>query len=372
MLGLFRITPRKALIVIHDLLATAAAIVASFYIRFEEAGLTARLDGLLTVIPGFVVYAGIIYSIFHLYEGKWRFASLPDLYNIFRAVTVLAFSLLLLDYILVSPYLFGTFFFGKITIALYWFLQMFFLGGPARHLSLFPLRADAPAGDCERFKSHAGARPRRRRGDAAAGGRERGGQEDPAGRHPVAVPGRPGPIAARHLGPRPVRGHRKVVSDLEERGTKVTRLVLTTSALEPEAGPESILMRARRLGLTASRLPSLDEAGDAQRGLQLAPVAVEDLLLRPSVKIDYRRLESVAQGKSIVVTGGGGSIGAEICDRVVTFGAARLLIIENSEPALHAVLETLADQGNRRQDRGPHRRRPRPRPHLPPDRRLQA
>ena len=43
------------------------------------------------------------------------------------------------------------------------------------------------------------------------------------------------------------------------------------------------------------------------------------------------------QGKSIVVTGGGGSIGAEICDRVVTFGAARLLVIENSEPALHAV-----------------------------------
>ena len=42
------------------------------------------------------------------------------------------------------------------------------------------------------------------------------------------------------------------------------------------------------------------------------------------------------------MTGGGGSIGAEICDRIVTFGAARLLVIENSEPALHAVLETLA------------------------------
>jgi O-antigen biosynthesis protein WbqV len=45
--------------------------------------------------------------------------------------------------------------------------------------------------------------------------------------------------------------------------------------------------------------------------------------------------------KSIIVTGGGGSIGAEICDRIVTFGAARLLVIENSEPAVHAVLEML-------------------------------
>ena len=48
------------------------------------------------------------------------------------------------------------------------------------------------------------------------------------------------------------------------------------------------------------------------------------------------------QNKSIIVTGGGGSIGSEICDRIVTFGAARVLVIENSEPALHAVLEMLA------------------------------
>ena len=75
--------------------------------------------------------------------------------------------------------------------------------------------------------------------------------------------------------------------------------------------------------------------------MQLAPVAVEDLLLRPSVSIDYNRLESFVSGKSVVVTGGGGSIGSEICDRLVTFGAARLLVIENSEPALHAVLEAL-------------------------------
>src|SRR5262249_30251784 len=60
------------------------------------------------------------------------------------------------------------------------------------------------------------------------------------------------------------------------------------------------------------------------------------------VKIDYRRLEAFVQDKSIIITGGGGSIGAEICDRIVTFAAGRVLVIENSEPALHAVLETLA------------------------------
>ena len=70
---------------------------------------------------------------------------------------------------------------------------------------------------------------------------------------------------------------------------------MTPSAFEPEAQPEAVLMRARRLGLIVSRLPSL-ESGDAPR---LAPVAVEDLLLRPSVKIDYARLEALVKGKSV-------------------------------------------------------------------------
>ena len=90
-------------------------------------------------MPCYLAYAGIVYWYFHLYMAKWRFASLPDLRNIFRAVSVLAISLLVLDYILLYPTLFGPFFFGKITIALYWFLQMFFLGGPRIAYRLFRL-----------------------------------------------------------------------------------------------------------------------------------------------------------------------------------------------------------------------------------------
>src|SRR6202451_3982491 len=124
-----KVNGRKALVVAHDLLVTAAAIVASFYIRFDAAGLMERADTLLLFLPGFVAYAGIIYYLFHLYESKWRFASLPDLINILRAATVMAVSLLVLDYVLVAPNVLGQFFFGKITILLYWILQMMFLGG---------------------------------------------------------------------------------------------------------------------------------------------------------------------------------------------------------------------------------------------------
>jgi O-antigen biosynthesis protein WbqV len=76
-------------------------------------------------------------------------------------------------------------------------------------------------------------------------------------------------------------------------------------------------------------------------------VAVEDLLLRPSENIDHARLEALVKNKAVIVTGGGGSIGSEICQRVVTFGAARLMILENSEPALYAITEALGAQEGR-------------------------
>ena len=126
------ITPRQALILVHDLIMTAVAIVAAFFLRFETFGLMERLDGLLLFVPGFLVYAAVIYRLFHLYQSKWRFASLPEAANILAASTVLALTLVVVDYVLVAPNVLGAFFFGKLTIVLYWLLQVALLGGPRR------------------------------------------------------------------------------------------------------------------------------------------------------------------------------------------------------------------------------------------------
>ena len=331
--------PRRALIVIHDLVMTAAAMLAAFYFRFEDIGLAQRFHWLLIVLPGYLVYAGVVYWIFKLYAAKWRFASLPDLWNIFRAVTVLALSLLVLDYVLVAPYFYGTFFFGKITILLYWVLQMFFLGGPRIAYRLF---------------RHARTQHHVRGSDAVPtliAGRAADAEvllraiESGAVTklRPVGILSPSRADQGQALRGVPVRGYLSdlevTVASLAEQGIHVTRLVLSPAALAPDVHPETMLMLARRLGLATNRLPALDGGEDA---LRLAPVDVEDLLLRPSVTIDYQRLEQFVKGKTVVVTGGGGSIGSEICDRVVTFGAGRLLILENSESALHAVLERLA------------------------------
>src|ERR1700738_962684 len=79
MMKLPTLTPRQYLIVAHDLIATALGILASFYIRFEGGGLAERLDWLLRVLPGFVIYAGFIYLMFGLHASKWGLTSPPDL-----------------------------------------------------------------------------------------------------------------------------------------------------------------------------------------------------------------------------------------------------------------------------------------------------
>ena len=337
MTRLSNLTYRNLLIAFHDALATTFAVIASFYLRFEGELFFERLPLLLRILPYFIAFSVVVCYVFNLTTTKWRFISLPDALNILRAATVLTLALLVIDYIFLAPNVYGTFFLGKITIVLYWFLEVFFLSSlrfAYRYFRYTRAIHHAKAED---------ASPTLLIGRTADVEILLRGIESGAIKRLWAV-GLLSPSRAdrgqliRNI---PVLGGiddiEDVVRDFARRGKSIARVVMAPSAFEPEAHPESVLMQARRLGLIVSRLPSL-ESGEVPR---LTAVAVEDLLLRPSENIDYARLEILVKGKAVIVTGGGGSIGSEICDRLVTFGAARLLIIENSEPALYAIIESL-------------------------------
>ena len=358
MTPLSQLTRRNFLIAAHDALATAFALLASFYLRFEGGeAFYARLPLLLRILPLFVVFSVVICYVFNLTTTKWRFISLPDALNILRVATVLTVALIVLDY----AFIFGAssgkapVLFGRITIVLYWFLQVF---------ALSALRFGYRYFRYSRVRRHArteGASSTLLIGRAADAEVLLRAIESGAVKQlwPVGVLSPSAADRGQSIRNVPVLGGiddvEDVVRDYAGRGKPISRVVMTPSAFEPEAHPEAVLMRAKRLGLFVSRLPSL-ESGDVPR---LTNVAVEDLLLRPSEKIDYARLEALVKGKAVIVTGGGGSIGSEICDRVATFGAARLLVIEHSEPALYAVTEALAARASQCRDRGPNRRYPR-------------
>ena len=121
MTPLSQLTRRNFVIATHDALATALALLASLYLRFEGGeAFFERLPLLLGILPFFVVFSVVICYVFKLTTTKWRFISLPDALNIMRVTTVLTVALIVLDYAFLfdassgkSPVLFG-----RVTIVL--------------------------------------------------------------------------------------------------------------------------------------------------------------------------------------------------------------------------------------------------------------
>ena len=182
---------------------------SAFYLRFEGGtSFYDRLPLLLQILPYFVAFSVVVCYVFNLTTTKWRFISLPDALNILRVASVLTLALLVLDYIFVAPNVHGTFFVRQDHHHPVLVPRDIVPQRAALRLSLFPLYARPPPCPRRGRLADAADRPRRRRRGAVARHRERRGQADLAGRHAVAVDGRPRPVDPQHSGARRHRRHR--------------------------------------------------------------------------------------------------------------------------------------------------------------------
>jgi FlaA1/EpsC-like NDP-sugar epimerase len=93
-------------------------------------------------------------------------------------------------------------------------------------------------------------------------------------------------------------------------------------------------------------LPGLPEliAGDLDLAGQIRPVQVEDVLGREPVEVDLATVAVYLAGETVLVTGAGGSIGAELCRQIARLGPARLLLVDQSEVALYEIERELVAQ----------------------------
>ena len=330
---------KRATIIVHDLVATALALAGSLFLRYHMYEIGAEAGEIAWMLPTFVAIAGIVYRVFPLYESKWRFASLPDLFNIFRAASVLALLLLAVDYALVARGLYPALLFGEKTVVIYWMMQMILLGGPRlayRYLKYVQSRRPSE-GENQQSILVLG---RITEAEVVLRALETGMRRRFAARG-ILSPRRSD--QGQSIRGVPVFGGyaelERIVSEFKDRDQPITRLVLAPSEFVPEAESELLMVTAARLGIALTRLQTVEEGSPSTA---LKPVNIEDLLFRETVDVDRVLLGSFLAGKRVIVTGGGGSIGSEICSRVVAFGASELLVLDSSEPGLYAVLEKLA------------------------------
>ena len=138
----------------------------------------------------------------------------------------------------------------------------------------------------------------------------------------------------------PVLGPLEAVNDRAVLGA-ATHLIIALPGAAPRQRRRAFEL-ASAAGLPVLTVPSADElregSGDVQRLRDIEP---EDLLGREPVKLDEQGIDLVLHGKTVLITGAGGSIGSELCRQVARYRPSRLVLVELSEFNLYTIEQEL-------------------------------
>lgn len=320
--GIRTITPRALAVALFDLIAVAFAWVAAFLLRFNFDTTATTWHAIAITLPWVLaVHAGSFYR-FGLYRGLWRFASLPDLKRILLGVGLAALAVPLLLFLVLRlvnvP---------RSVLILHPLLLVLVMGG-ARfayrswkdgHLLSFGELGGEPllvlgAGSAGAGLLHGLAATRE--------WRVVGFLDDDANK------------IGRRVQDVPVLGRLSAVTEVAARlGVRHVVLAMPQASASVRRHVAEMAVQA---GLTVLTVPSMDDllAGRVVVS-QIRKVELEDLLGRERVELDTAGLAQWLGGRTVLVTGAGGSIGSELCRQIARFEPARLVFFEQSEYALY-------------------------------------
>lgn len=313
--------------VFHDLLVTALAWWVAKELRYA-------LDPKLIVgfesyeFPIVLLVQGLVYSWTGLYKGVWRFASLPDLWNILRAAIVGTVA------IGVSLFLYGRLDgVPRSVLLLYPFVLSLFLGTPRLAYRFWKdSRIDLFVNAKTQRVLIVGA-------DSAGEALSRDLHRDT--RYVVVgfVDDRRSLRGARING-KPVLGMLEQLPEVAKEAAVQMLLIALPGASARQM--RQVVELCDRTGLPYRTVPKLEDvvAGRAQFN-QIKEVSIEDLLGRDAVELDWTRIRETLTGRRVLVTGGGGSIGSELCRQVARLGVQALTIVESCEYNLYQISQEL-------------------------------
>ncbi len=142
--------------------------------------------------------------------------------------------------------------------------------------------------------------------------------------------------AGRRIHNLPILGTASQAGEVLERLSRTNRPPSSLIVTEPDflgAPLAALITEAEAMGIPVLRAPRPTALTAAER-VELRPVAIEDLLNRPQVDLDQPGMARLIAGRRVLVTGAGGTIGAELARQVAARGPALLVLLDQSEYAL--------------------------------------
>lgn len=314
---------RTVVVFAHDVLVIPIAWLGALWLRFNLGEIPLdNWQACLMALPVVLIIQAICYQAFGLYRGMWRFASMPDLVRIVKAVVVgvlvSALALFLYQRLNLIP---------RSIFPLYSMLLVLFLGG-ARFLIRWQKDYGRLLKGQRVLVLGAG-----QSGESLVRDMLRAGYDD---YYPVAF-----------LDDEPSQFGKEIHG---------IRVLGDSSALPQIVAKQNIdLVMIAKPGLSASEmrrlvdlcercrvkfvtLPSLNDLTSGRVSVAaLRAVSLEDLLGRDPVELDWAGIINELQGHTVLVTGGAGSIGSELCRQIARLAPLRLVIVDNNEFGLYTI-----------------------------------
>lgn len=106
----------------------------------------------------------------------------------------------------------------------------------------------------------------------------------------------------------------------------------------------AVIKRAKAICTNVHTLPMIEEVAAGKVAVnQMRQVSIDDLLGREPVELDISGIQSEVEGKTVLVTGAGGSIGSEICRQILKFSPERLLLLGHGENSIYLIERELRE-----------------------------
>ena len=316
----------------HDVVAAMIAWYLAYWLRFNteipQYNIPNMVEAMLWVVP----LQAVIFFGSGMYRGMWRYASVPDLQRIAIAVVLstLAIALVLLmlppqqppvprSVILLDPILLILILGGSRLGYRVWKERRLrnALGSPGRPVVI--LGAGDAAADLLKNLARAG--------DWRVLGLF---DDNPAKR-------------GRQIQGVNVLGALEELVDLAPH-LGVERAIIAMPSASHQARRRALEI-CRRAGVEALTMPSYQDLVSGKVTVsQVRNIELDDLLGRDPVLLDESGLQQWIHGRSILITGDGGSIGSELCRQIARFEPAQLVLYEHNEFALYRMEQEFAEQ----------------------------
>lgn len=329
----------RLLAITHDLLVSFMAFAAAHLVAFGYPGILA-VPGIPEKSLAFLGIVGFSLAVAGLHRGHWRYASIPDMIAIAKAAAIAVALFTLANFMQSRAENIS-----RVAIVLIWVFMVFGLGAgrliyrtikerrPVFFAGRPPLNAYAtllfPFSDSTDNYLRAQNRYHQHRHWPVGIIDDRSRMQGQSAQG-VTV------IGTRHDIP-------KVVNQLADKAIAVRQLIVTDAQVSGAEMTE-LLDYCNNAGIGISKLPDMQTDGrQGKRLLEPNPVKLEDLLGRAERANTDTSIAAFLAGRTVMVTGAGGSIGSELCRQIAAAGPALLILIEFSEHNLFEITTYFAE-----------------------------